>query len=163
MCHVCGFIWYLCVQFKSKISTRSLSNQTLKSAHRSLLRSRCWPWEVFSPWLASHDLGTARSSYLARVGPMCLTLLDEALSFTTEPWRWNNFRITGLPLGNPQVVGEFPSQMAGFPHSWSFVSFHERPVMWNLGAFYAVNPRTTVDQKASSSDLKCRDAHVPSL
>ena len=29
---------------------------------------RCWPWEVFSSWLASRDLGTARSSFLARVG-----------------------------------------------------------------------------------------------
>ena len=29
---------------------------------------RCWPWEVFSSWLASRDLGTARSSYLAWVG-----------------------------------------------------------------------------------------------
>ena len=29
---------------------------------------RCWPWGVFSSWLVSHDLGTARSSYLAWVG-----------------------------------------------------------------------------------------------
>ena len=70
MCHVCGFIFYLCVQLKLKINTRSLSNQALKSAHRSLLSSHCWPWGVFSSWLASRDLGTARSSYLVRVGPM---------------------------------------------------------------------------------------------
>ena len=31
---------------------------------------RCWPWGVFSSWLASRDLGTARSSYLAWVGPV---------------------------------------------------------------------------------------------
>ena len=30
----------------------------------------CWPWGVFSSWLASHDLSIAHSSYLARVGPM---------------------------------------------------------------------------------------------
>ena len=31
---------------------------------------RCWPWGVFSSWLASRDLGTTRSSYLAWVGPV---------------------------------------------------------------------------------------------
>ena len=31
---------------------------------------RCWPWGVFSSWLASCDLGTTRSSYLAWVGPV---------------------------------------------------------------------------------------------
>ena len=31
---------------------------------------RCWPWGVFSSWLASRDLGAARSSYLAWVGPV---------------------------------------------------------------------------------------------
>ena len=46
MCHVCGFICYLCVELKLMINTRSLSNQALKSAHPSLLSSRCWPWGV---------------------------------------------------------------------------------------------------------------------
>ena len=31
---------------------------------------RCWPWRVFSSRLASRDLGTTRSSYLAWVGPV---------------------------------------------------------------------------------------------
>ena len=31
---------------------------------------RCWPWKVFSSWLASRDLGTTRSSYFAWVGPV---------------------------------------------------------------------------------------------
>ena len=31
---------------------------------------RCWPWGVFSQWLASRDIGTARSSYLAWVEPV---------------------------------------------------------------------------------------------
>ena len=30
----------------------------------------CWPWEVFSSWLTSRDLGTTRFSYLAWVGPV---------------------------------------------------------------------------------------------
>ena len=47
MCHVCGFICYLCVELKLMINTRSLSNQALKSAQTSLLSSRCWPWGVF--------------------------------------------------------------------------------------------------------------------
>ena len=46
MCHVCGFICYLCVELKLMINTRSLSNQALKSAHPLLLSSRCWPWGV---------------------------------------------------------------------------------------------------------------------
>ena len=59
-------ICYLCVELKLKINTRSPSNQTLKSAHPYLLSSRCWPWGA-SSWLASRDLGTASSSYLAGV------------------------------------------------------------------------------------------------
>ena len=66
------FICYLCVQSKLRINTRSLFNQALKSAHRSVLSFRCWPWRVFSSWLASRALGIARFSYLARVGPMVL-------------------------------------------------------------------------------------------
>ena len=34
---------------------------------------RCWPWGVFSSWLASRDLGTARSSYLEWVRPVVLS------------------------------------------------------------------------------------------
>ena len=37
---------------------------------------RCWPWGVFSSWLASRHLGTARSSYLAWVGPVVSGLAD---------------------------------------------------------------------------------------
>ena len=33
---------------------------------------RCWPWGIYSSWLASRDLGTTRSSYLAWVGPVML-------------------------------------------------------------------------------------------
>ena len=65
-----GFICYLCVQSKLRINTRSLFNQALKSAHRSLFSFRCWPWGVFSSWQASRALGIARFSYLARVRPM---------------------------------------------------------------------------------------------
>ena len=64
---------YFCVELKLKINTRSRSIQALKSAHPSLFSSRCWPWEVFNSWLASRDLGTARSSYLARIGPVVST------------------------------------------------------------------------------------------
>ena len=73
MCHVCGFICSLCVELKLKINTRSLFNQAVKSAHPSLLSSHCWPWGVFSSWLASRDLDTTRSSYLARVGSVYQT------------------------------------------------------------------------------------------
>ena len=72
MCHACRFICYLCVELKLNINTRSRSIQALKSAHLSLLSSRRWPWGVFSSCLASRDLGTAPTSYLARVGPMVL-------------------------------------------------------------------------------------------
>ena len=34
---------------------------------------RCWPWGIYSSWLASRDLGTTRSSYLAWVGPVLVT------------------------------------------------------------------------------------------
>ena len=34
---------------------------------------RCWPWGIYSSWLASRDLGTTRSSYLAWVGPVLQT------------------------------------------------------------------------------------------
>ena len=34
----------------------------------------CWPWGVFSSWLASRNLGTARSSYLVSVGPVVATM-----------------------------------------------------------------------------------------
>ena len=37
---------------------------------------RCWPWRVFSSWLASRDLGTTRSSYLAWVGPVVPTVVN---------------------------------------------------------------------------------------
>ena len=67
-----GFICELCVGLKLKINTRSLSNQALKSAYPSLLSSRCRPWGIFSSWLASRDLGSAPSSYLARVWPMLI-------------------------------------------------------------------------------------------
>ena len=63
-------IWvacYSCVELKLKINMRSLFDQALNSAHPSLLRSRCWPQGVFSTCLASHDLSTARFSYLARL------------------------------------------------------------------------------------------------
>ena len=33
---------------------------------------RCWPWGIYSSWLASRDLGTTRSSYLAWVGPVLI-------------------------------------------------------------------------------------------
>ena len=62
----------VCAQLKLKINTRSLSNQALKSAHQSLLSVHCWPWWVFSSWLASHVLGIAGSSYLEKVGPMLM-------------------------------------------------------------------------------------------
>ena len=84
MCHGCGFICHLCLQLKLKINTRSLSNQALKSARRSLLSSRCWHWGVFSSWLTSRDLGTARFSYLARVGPMIRVYGGACLKKTSQ-------------------------------------------------------------------------------
>ena len=55
---------------------------------------RCWPWEVFSSWLASRDLGTARSSYLAWVGPVM----------------WS----TGLSCASPVTAGA-PASTLGIP------------------------------------------------
>ena len=64
-CHVCGFICYLCVELKLMIKTRSLSNQALKSAHPSLLSSRCWPWGVFIRAGQPLQHGQVRDSNLA--------------------------------------------------------------------------------------------------
>ena len=43
---------------------------------------RCWPWRIYSSWLASRDLGTTRSSYLAWVGPVVATNIDCHEPFT---------------------------------------------------------------------------------
>ena len=69
MCHVCGFICYLCVELKLMINTKSLSNQALKSAHPSLLSSRCWPW-VFIGAGQPLQHGEVRDTNLARVRPV---------------------------------------------------------------------------------------------
>ena len=70
MCHVCGFICYLCVELKLMINTRSLPNQTLKSAHPSRLSSRCWPWGVFIGAGQPLQHGEVRDTNLAWVRPM---------------------------------------------------------------------------------------------
>ena len=72
MCHVCGFIWYLCVELKLIINTKSLSNQTLKSEHPSLLSSRCWPWEVFICAGQPLQHGEVTDTNLAWVRPVIL-------------------------------------------------------------------------------------------
>ena len=73
MCHVCGFICYLCVELKLMINTRSLSNQALKSAHPSLLSSRCWPWGVFIGAGQPLQHGEVRDTYITwREWGLCL-------------------------------------------------------------------------------------------
>ena len=72
MCHVYKFMWYSFVELKLKINTRSLFNRTLNRAHHRCSAVRSWPWRVFSSWLASRDLGTTRSSYLAWVGSVIM-------------------------------------------------------------------------------------------
>ena len=79
MCHVCGFICYLCVELKLMINTRSLSNQALKSAHPSLLSSRCWPW-VFIGAGQSLQHGEVRDTNLAWVRPVLLATTPLELS-----------------------------------------------------------------------------------
>ena len=71
MCLVCGFICYLWVELKLKISKISLSNQALKSVHPSLLSSCCWPWGVFIGVGQPLQHGEVRDSYLAWVRPSC--------------------------------------------------------------------------------------------
>ena len=70
MCHVYGFICYMCVELKLMINTRSLSNQALKSAHPSLLSSRCWPWGVFIGAGQPLQHGEVRDTNLAWVRPV---------------------------------------------------------------------------------------------
>ena len=70
MCHVCGSICYLCVELKLMINTRSLYNQALKSAHPSLLSSRCWPWGVFIGAGQPLQHGEVRDTNLAWVRPV---------------------------------------------------------------------------------------------
>ena len=54
----------------SQMVSISLKIKNLSSPPPLMPAVRCWPWGVFSWWLASRDLGTARSSYLAWVGPV---------------------------------------------------------------------------------------------
>ena len=70
MCHVYGFICYSCVELKFNIKIKIAFNQALNPVYPWLLNSRCWPWGVVSSWRVSHHLGTARPSYLVRVGPV---------------------------------------------------------------------------------------------
>ena len=70
MCHVCGFICYLCIELKLMINTRSLSNQALKSAHPSLLSSRCWPWGLFIGAGQPLQHGEVRDTNLAWLRPV---------------------------------------------------------------------------------------------
>ena len=70
MCHVCGFICYLCVELKLMINIRSLSNQALKSAHPSRLSSGCWPWGVFIGAGQPLQHGEVRDTNLAWVRPV---------------------------------------------------------------------------------------------
>ena len=77
MCHICGFICYLCVELKFIISTRSFSNQALNSAHPSLLSSRCWPWGLFIGAGQPLQHGEVRDSYLAWVRPVALCKLTK--------------------------------------------------------------------------------------
>ena len=79
MCHVCGFICYLCVELKLMINTRSLSNQALKSVHPSLLSSRCWPWGVFIGGWSAATARWGQGHSLAWVRPVP----------TSDPHRWD--------------------------------------------------------------------------
>ena len=45
---------------------------------------RCWPWGIYSSWLASRDLGTTRSSYLAWVGPVLHAIIQPDVSWDIE-------------------------------------------------------------------------------
>ena len=49
---------------------------------------RCWPWRVFSSWLASRDLGTTRSSYLAWVGPVLMIQSSHRLGMAKHGGDW---------------------------------------------------------------------------
>ena len=83
MSHVDTFMCYSFVELKLKINISSLFNRALNPAHPPLLSSHCWPWGVFSSWLASRDLGTTRSSYLAWMGPVIQTRIG-----TNNPPLW---------------------------------------------------------------------------
>ena len=85
MCHVCGFICYMCVELKLLINTRSLSNQALKSAHPSLLSSRYWPWGVFIGAGQPLQHGEVRDTNLAWVRPVLLAITI-LLGFLSSPF-----------------------------------------------------------------------------
>ena len=92
MCHVCGFICYLCVELKLMINTRSLSNQALKSAQTSLLNSRCWPWGGFIGAGQPLQHSEVRDTNLAWVRPVGVPTLSgkdvsAARSFLGPPLR----------------------------------------------------------------------------
>ena len=74
MCHICGFICYLCVELKLMINSRSISNQALKSAHPSL---RCCPLLALRVFIgAGQPLqhGEVRDTNLAWVRPVITTI-----------------------------------------------------------------------------------------
>ena len=104
MCHVCGFICYLCVELKSMINTRSLSNQALKSAHRSLLSSRCWPWVVFIGAGQPLQHGEVRDTNLAWVRLVVFLISDDHTTIWWIPWvamvaAWSPTCVTGALQG----------------------------------------------------------------
>ena len=71
-CHVYKFMCYSFVDWNWKLTQdHFLIERWIERTHRCSA-VRCWPWGVFSSWLASRDLGTMRSSYLAWVGPVVL-------------------------------------------------------------------------------------------
>ena len=70
MCHVCGFICYLCVELKLMINTRSLSNQALKPAHPSLLCCPLLALRVFIGAGQPLQHGEVRDTNLAWVRPV---------------------------------------------------------------------------------------------
>ena len=90
MWHVCGFIYYSCVELKLMINTGSLSNQALKSAHPSLLSSRCWPWGVFIGAGQPLQHGEVRAlTNLACVRPVPVTVRRHLCTETAPVSLWD--------------------------------------------------------------------------
>ena len=100
---------------------------------------RCWSWGVFSSWLASRDLGTARPSYLAWVGPVVLsTRKAMAISIIGSIGWWRHQMETFSALlaicgGNSPVTGEFPAQ---------------RPVSRGFDVFFDLRPNKRLSKQS---------------
>ena len=95
MCNIIKMMSYKCC---SQMLCISLKTEKSFIAHPWCLLSVAGLEYEFSSWLASPDLGTARSSYLARVGPVVwyTTTTNHDTTHTAWTVKWRNNECDGV-------------------------------------------------------------------